>query len=132
MCGGYGLHFELDGFEASRFERGSKPAFGIRVIFRFLCSHKVNWPSGYRECDPGTKLKFSLFAQVPENPGDQIFNGVPATENLCAVKSATAQKRFKRLDQSTFRVRRKILLDGLGAGPRLQSIYTTFLRLLKI
>src|ERR1700733_11275033 len=73
-----------------------------------------------------------LFPQVPENPGDQIFKGVPSPENLRAVEVAAAQKRLERLNQSPLHVRGKIVLDALWAGPRLEGIPSTFLHLLKI
>src|ERR1022692_3162499 len=39
-----------------------------------------------------------LLAQVPENPSDQIFKGVPSPENLRAVKGTTTQEGLERLE----------------------------------
>jgi hypothetical protein len=92
----------------------------------------MNRSSDYRRPDFDPELMFRFFTQIPENPGDQIFKGVPSTENLRAVEVAATQKRLERLNQSPLHVRGKIVLDALWAGPRLQSIDATFLHLLKI
>src|SRR5271169_1870178 len=92
----------------------------------------MNRPSDYCRPDFDPELMLRLFAQVPENPGDQVFKGVPSPENLRAVEIAAAEKRLERLNQSPLHVREKIVLDALWAGPRLQGIHTTFLHLLKV
>ena len=73
-----------------------------------------------------------FFAQTPENPGNQIFQRVPSTKHLRAVKGATTQERLERLNKTALHVRGKIVLAALGARPRRQSIDATFLHLLKV
>jgi hypothetical protein len=115
MCRRYGFHLELYGFEASRFEGGAKSTLRVIIIFLVLRSHKMNRLSDYCRPDLDPKLVFRLFAQVPENPCDQILRRMPSTEGLRAVKVATSQKRFERLDQATLRVRREIC--SIPSGP---------------
>src|ERR1035438_10480607 len=57
----------------------------------------MNWPSNYCRPDVDSKLMFRFFAQVSENASDQIFQRVPSTENLCALKAATTPERLTAL-----------------------------------
>jgi len=132
VSGCYRLHLELDGLIGSRIKSQPQSAFCITVILSVLCSHKMNRPSYYCRPDFDPELMLRFFPQVPENPGDQIFKGVPSPENLRAVESATTQKRLEGLNQSTLRFLGEIVLYAFGARPRLQGIHTTFLHLLKI
>src|ERR1035438_7459311 len=92
----------------------------------------MNWSSDHRRLDADTKLLFGLFAQIPENPGDQIFQRVLSTENLSAAKVAARQKRLERLNQSTLHFGGKIVLNALRSCPRLQSIHAAFLHPLQV
>ena len=92
----------------------------------------MNWSSDHCRLDVHAKLALRLFAQVSENPGDQILKCVSATENFCALKSAAGQERFERLNQSSLRVRRKIVLNAFRTGPGFQSLGAPFLHLLKV
>src|ERR1700728_1865694 len=73
-----------------------------------------------------------FFAQILENPGNQIFQRVPSTKHLRALKGATTQERLERLNKSALHLRGKVVLDTLGARPRLQRVDATFLHLLKV
>src|SRR5580704_1768287 len=92
----------------------------------------MNWSSDHCRSDVDPKLMFRLFSKVPENPGDQILKCVSATENFCALKSAAGQERFERLNQSSLRVRRKVVLNAFRTGPGFQSLAAPFLHLLKV
>jgi hypothetical protein len=90
MSGGHGLHLELYGFVARCAEGGAQSPLRIDVVVRALGSHKVNRPSDDGRLDLDSKLIFPQLSQVPKNSGDQVFQRVPPTEYLGAVKAATA------------------------------------------
>src|ERR1700685_17549 len=110
----------------------SQSRLGEAVILVSLSSNKVNRsPNNYRP-DVSSKLMLSLFPQVPENSGDEIFERITPPENFRTVKVAATQGRFKRLNQPPFWLGRKIMLNALRSRPRLEFVDTVFLQLLKV
>src|ERR1700722_2904621 len=113
MRRGYRLHLELYRLVAGGVEGGSESIFRINIVLGFLCSYKMNRPSGDCGLDFDPKLFFRLGSQVAQNSRDQILNHVLSPEKLGAVKGAATQKRLERLNQPTLCLRREIPLNGL-------------------
>jgi hypothetical protein len=64
-----------------------------------------------------------MFAEVGEHAGDQLFESVAATEDLGASECAAGEVGLERLDEPTFVVSLKIVLNGSRASPRVRSLY---------
>src|ERR1700683_4305827 len=111
---------------------GSQPRLCKAVIFISVSPHKVNGSSNDCRSNDSSKLMFGLFAQVPENPGDEIFERITPAENFRTVKVAATQDRLKRLNEPPLRLGRKITLNTLRSRPRLEFVDTVFLQLLQI
>lgn len=79
-----------------------------------------------------TELLFRVETKIGQDARDEVFDGVAATEDLCARQGATGEVGFERLNETAFVLGVEIVLDGGGAGKTLDVAAACLFELLEI
>jgi len=80
--GGYGLHLEGDGLEACVQEGRAKTFGGEVVVLGSFGADEADGASDGGGADRLAEMLLGAQAQVGEDTGDEVFDGVAATEDL--------------------------------------------------
>src|SRR5437763_2498202 len=104
---GHWLQLKFYELESGILKSQPETIFRKGIVGFIFSAHKPHWPSNYRGIDCSPKLAFSLFAQVAQNAGNQVFESDTAPEDLGALKIAAAEERLERLNEPPFGLSRE-------------------------
>jgi len=129
---GHWLQFEFYKLESGILKSQPETIFRKGIVGFIFSSHKPHWPPNYRRIDRCPKLAFSLFAQVAQNAGNQVFESHAPSENLGALKITAAEERLERLNEPPFGFSSQIALDTFRAGPRFKRVHPALFVVLQV
>src|SRR5258708_27008545 len=94
-------------------ERLPQPLDGKIIVLDVLGPHETNGTPNRGMANRLIELPFCTQAQIRQDARDQVFNAVATAEHLGACECAARKIRLQPLDQPSFVLSPRIMLDPL-------------------
>ncbi len=114
--GGDGFELEGDGVEAGVEEGGFEAGEGEGVILVGFGADEADGAANGGVVDGLLEGKFGVEAEVGEDAGDEVFDGVATAEDFGSGEGAAGEVGLEGLDEAALGVGGEVVLDGGGAG----------------
>ncbi len=128
--GGEGFELERDGLEAGAQKGGAEAEDGEGFVLFGFGSDEADGAADGGVADGRAELVLGADAELGEDAGDEVFEGVGAAEDLGAGEGFYGQVGFERLDETAgavvIFVRFEVALDGRGAGAGEDAVFRLF------
>src|ERR1019366_10003303 len=96
------LQFEIHTFKAGSCKCLPQTRNSKVIVFWCLSADKSNWAAHHRIANRLFELQCSMFAQIAEHAGDQVFQLVAAAKYFRSCERSAGKMRLERLDQTPF------------------------------